>query len=231
MGPYPKITSRGIKETVLNFYTPMTSDMNHRYKSWEHCYSYFGRPINKIDCEYASLHLAFYLASWGMYRGSSGLLQKDYLIHQKVVKQIIAYKHLAGINFIHNKVDAIQEVFKLIEIVRDIYQKEIREVKVGKRKKPFVVTDTLVTKILLGTLGCTPAYDQYFIKGMRLEGISYSILSVSNFKKVVDFYLDNKDEINKAGQEILNLSGITYPPMKLVDMYFWSLGSPNNLAY
>lgn len=49
-------------------------------------------------------------------------------------------------------------------------------------------TDTLVTKVLLGTLGCIPAYDTFFINGVTCW------------------------------------SGITYPVMKLADMYFWSLG-------
>jgi hypothetical protein len=47
--------------------------------------------------------MAFYLASWGMYRGSSFLLWKDYLIHQEVVDNIIAKKHLQDIDFL--KVD------------------------------------------------------------------------------------------------------------------------------
>ncbi len=36
-----------------------------------------------------ALHLGFYLASWGMYRGSSFLLQKDYKVHVPIVKIII----------------------------------------------------------------------------------------------------------------------------------------------
>ena len=59
---------------------------NHRYLSWEHCYEAFGNPNNSID--YLALHLAFYLASWGMYRGSTELLQKDYKIHIPVVEYI-----------------------------------------------------------------------------------------------------------------------------------------------
>jgi hypothetical protein len=39
-----------------------------------------------MDDDALSLHLAFFLASWGMYRGSSFLLQKDYTIHRPVVR-------------------------------------------------------------------------------------------------------------------------------------------------
>ena len=43
----------------------------------------------KID--FLSLHLGFYLASWGMMRGSTELLDKDYKIHIPAVKVILKY--------------------------------------------------------------------------------------------------------------------------------------------
>ena len=65
-----------------SFYKKIEDDKYHRYKSWEHCYRYFKKNKNKeLNYDYAALQLAFYLASWGMYRGSSILLWKDYKIH------------------------------------------------------------------------------------------------------------------------------------------------------
>jgi len=225
------VASQSIKSIILAFHKPMESDRNHRYRSWEHCYSYFTKPINEIDIDYACLHLAFYLASWGMYRGSSDLLQKDYLIHREVVKVIIAHRHLIGINFIQGKEGAIKEIFDLIEIIREHYKKAMKEVRGKKRGKPFVATDTLVTKILLGTLGCAPAYDQYVIKGMRvneIKKIKYSGLKESNLGEGAECYRDHQVEIDQAGQEISSKSGVPYPPMKLVDMYFWTVGNPES---
>ena len=46
-----------------------------------------------MDYDYLSLQLAFYLASWGMYRGSSFLLQKDYKVHEAVVKELLDSKY------------------------------------------------------------------------------------------------------------------------------------------
>lgn len=43
--------------------------------------------------DYLSLQLAFYLASWGMYRGSSFLLQKDYKIYIPVVEEVLKSKY------------------------------------------------------------------------------------------------------------------------------------------
>lgn len=87
-----------------SFYEEL-KDENCRYFSWEHCYEVFHnaqkqKAQNKNELDYLSLHLAFYLASWGMYRGSSFLLQKDYRVHIDAVKIILKseYKELFGID-------------------------------------------------------------------------------------------------------------------------------------
>lgn len=91
-------------DSSIKFYNDLKDDENGRYRSWEHCYSHFinvreAKDINDINIDYLSLQLAFYLASWGMYRGSSFLLQKDYRIHIPVVKELLRNKYnpLAGI--------------------------------------------------------------------------------------------------------------------------------------
>src|SRR5215472_9314657 len=66
---------------------------HHRYRSWEHCYGYFHKNTPEAiaaDRDRAALHLGFYLASWGMYRGSSFLLQHAYTIHLGVIDQLLA---------------------------------------------------------------------------------------------------------------------------------------------
>ena len=67
----------------------MKQDTFNRYESWKHCYEAF-EDVSK-DNDYLALHLGFYLASWGMYRGSTGLLQKDYKIHVGAVAIIKKY--------------------------------------------------------------------------------------------------------------------------------------------
>ena len=53
------------------FYEDARANENGRSRSWEHCYRVFrdARTDPSPDYDYLSLHLAFYLASWGMYRG------------------------------------------------------------------------------------------------------------------------------------------------------------------
>ena len=94
--------------------------------------------------------------------------------------------------------------------------------------KKIHATDTLVTKILLGTLGCIPAYDRYFIEGLRAKGLTYSTLTKTNFQSVVEFYKTNRDDFDSVQKSIQRKRGVDYPTMKLVDMYFWQIGFEKN---
>ena len=64
-------------ETAVNKYKSQ-SNPDDRYISFDYCYNYF-RTTNDLtqDIEKSCLVLGFYLASWGMFRGSSFLLQKS----------------------------------------------------------------------------------------------------------------------------------------------------------
>jgi len=209
-----------ISTKILKFHTQLDGDENHRYKSWEHCYTYFMQ--DKVVVDTACLQMAFYLASWGMYRGSSFLLWKDYLIHKEVVEYLLQNKHLQKLSFTNTTDEEIQEIFDLMSWIKGWYQNNIHFVN-GEKKK-VNVTDTLATKIILGALGCIPAYDRYFIDGIRNKGLSYSGLKPKNFSSVVNFYKKNHSSFSYASNEILKKSGASYPPMKLVDMYFWEIG-------
>ena len=96
-----KIADEFIEKTRA-FYKELKVQDQHRYLSWEHCYTQFyeaKQNPEKANVDNLSLHLAFYLASWGMYRGSSFLLQYDYTIHYSVVEEILKkeYDKLLGV--------------------------------------------------------------------------------------------------------------------------------------
>ena len=77
---------------IRTYYNETVKDAHGRYLSWQHCYNAFILNRSNVDdntFDYLALHLAFYLASWGMYRGSSFLLQKDYKVHIPIVKIIM----------------------------------------------------------------------------------------------------------------------------------------------
>lgn len=239
------------------------SDLNaqsfSRYKSWEWCYKYFQDHHNLAglsDDEKESiidtmaLHLGFYLASWGMYRGSSFLLKRDYKAHIPAVKAILdldknlnqGTKYDLLWNFVPSEknIDEIDEADKQLFGEDGIYFKVKKSYKKNcndgadetsqngdkSADSEGLASDTLVTKILLGTFGCIPAFDRYLKNGIKISnGQGYTKEFATNiegknhdiFKKLCHLYIDNISNVN------LN-SLVEYPPMKKVDMFFWEIG-------
>lgn len=89
-------------------------------------------------------------------------------------------------------------------------------------------TDTLVTKILLGTLGCVPAYDRFYIQAVKAYGISSGVYNRNSVKDVATYYILYENEFEALRSE-MNKNGIEYPPMKLMDMCMWQLGLNEDL--
>jgi hypothetical protein len=219
----------GVRDAVLLYYKEILRDQYHRYRSWEHCYSHFQglestRSEQSIDT--TTLHLAFYLASWGMYRGSSQLLQKNYQVHAAVVRELLRqeYSCLWHLDFdlLAKESQEVNLVFELAKRLRSIYA--------DLHVSP---TDTLVTKVLLGTFGCIPAYDTLFINGVTYwnEEVTQGLreqfparFGVGSYRGLIGLYRAHKREFMEAREFIAGHS-MNYPPMKLVDMYFWSLGN------
>ena len=82
-------------------------------------------------------------------------------------------------------------------------------------------TNTLVTKIILGTLGCLPAYDRFFIAGLKECKEPFTTLSKTSLTKLFSYVELHKQQLITIKNK-KNLKD--YPLMKLVDMYFWQIG-------
>lgn len=209
---------------------PLNKD-NGRYRSWEHCYYIFNRARNnnarnnETYIDYLSLHLAFYLASWGMYRGSSFLLKRDYKTHEEAVKIILEEKYdkLCGIECSKLKDKKYLELlFKLSDRLNEYYTNIRNETKTDDKKDK--VSDTLITKILMGTMGCVPAYDRYFVAGIRKQHVATGNFNEKSVISLIEFYenLNEKLEIERRKLKIKEM--LEYPQMKMLDMGFWQIG-------
>lgn len=201
---------------VKTFYE-YSKTKNHRYKSWEHCYRHFGSISNR---DTSCLHLAFYLASWGMYRGSSFLLQKDYQFFEPVVNHLLGYQFLRGIS-IEAATRTLEDTGKKIIKLKNELQRIITHQAGDKRIGP--VSEILISKIMLGTLGCVPAYDRFVRAGLKAEGLRHLSFTEKSFKELISFGADKKDEIREI-KRVTHKNGLEYPDMKILDMYFWQLG-------
>lgn len=206
---------------VNDFYKLLETDEHNRYDSWKHCYNTFN-DISQ-DNDILALHLGFYLASWGMYRGSAALLQKSYKIHLGAIT-IIRY-------FYYLRCDSLNEVSKvqkkdILELHKQLfnhynsftYFDNKNEL---KSRKP---TDTLISKIMLGTLGCCPAFDRYFNDGVKRHNFSFTTFNNKSFDEIFNFVEDYYSELLKLQNELKLSQGLHYPLLKLVDIYFWYEG-------
>lgn len=217
-------------DSIINsskkFYECLNNDENCRYRSWEHCYLHFmkSRGQKNVDYDYLSLQLSFYLASWGMYRGSSFLLQKDYKVHIPAVKELLneKYDNLAGIKCIDFRKESNQELLKKIcEFLNEYYNK-IREDVTGKEFKNDI-SSTLITKILMGIFGCVPAYDRYFIAGIKKHKVAIGNFNINSIMQIIDFYEQNHEQLEDV-RKSMKVGDMFYPQMKIIDMGFWQLG-------
>lgn len=211
-----------------NFYTQLKLDANGRYLSWEHCYKIFSDSrkyeLTEELMDKLCLHLSFYLASWGMYRGSSFLLQKDYKVHEEAINEIFKQKYnsLSGIQCKEYLNEENQTaLIKLSNNLKEIYNRIRLSVK--QKDIKMDVSDTLITKILMGTLGCVPAYDRYFISGIKKYKIASGGYNEKSILSLCKFYENNFLSFEESRND-MKIDNLKYPQMKVLDMCMWQIG-------
>lgn len=109
----------------------------------------------------------FILLVGEMYRASSFLFKHAFTVHLGVIDMLSEprFSVLWQTEFGTNETDdeVMPVISEAIKGIRTAY------LSFGEP------TDTLVTKVILGTFGCPPACDQYFIKGFRQSGFRYLV--------------------------------------------------------
>ena len=127
--------------------------------AWEQCYDYFGTPDEDFDAEIGALRLAFYLASFGMFRASGKTRQLQLREFSRLAKVAREYADLRDRKpkYLSKKQADVEEFLARL-------RSEISEVGASP-------TDTLTTKIALATTACVPAYDRYAVLALRNRGL------------------------------------------------------------
>ena len=213
-----------IETYIDNFLSIYSLDANARVLSYEHIRKIFLEHRNDPSKrELITLHLYSYLASWGMLRNSF-LLHKDYLFSKPVVDILCddKYDALLNINWFEGlSNDNINLILDLSTNIKSYY---LGKTYFDSKKNEYLeikgVSDTLVSKIILGTFGCLIAYDNYAKSALSKLNIIQSI----NFKSInqlnniiVSNYTCIRNILNKFDNTI-------YTPMKILDMYLFEKG-------
>lgn len=213
-------------DAAQTFYDDARANENGRSRSWEHCYRVFrdARTDPSPDYDYLSLHLAFYLASWGMYRGSCFIFHKDYKVHTPIVEEILKpeYECLFGLACTDVRNNDVWAQLKKLSDYISYYFHRIRE-EVRGRAVASSVSPVLITKILMGTLGCVPAYDRFFEEGAKYLGLEKKSYNEDSLRELADIYEAHNDRLEEARRGMQS-DDLIYPQMKLLDMGLWQVG-------
>ena len=194
-------------------------DQSARYASWDHCFNYFRQAYEEKrtesltsgeELQNSCLHLGFYLASWGMYRGKSLLLKQSAYALAPLVEEIASAPpdlwELDVENYNEGSYALILE-----------WAKKVRSALPGQS------TDTLVTKAMLGVFGNVPAFDRYFRAGFDSFRLNEkSLIRIRNYEERHHDVIKSlqKATIDFAGNE----TKYRYTQAKVIDMIFFVAG-------
>lgn len=192
---------------------------DERYASFDYCFNYYQsfRDAGEIrsmaspeNIQGSCLQLGFYLASWGMLRGSSHLLQRSARFLVPVI-ELLATTDPAFWGIDVDCYDSLT-IRQLLQMGSSIGHA------IGS------TSDTLVTKVMLGVFGCVPAFDRNFKLGFGVSGFNAKSLG-----KVADFYADHAQLIDACRIRTVDFltgqpTGRLYTRAKLIDMAFFVRG-------
>lgn len=214
-----KLDESKIKEVIDVFLKQWTADSSNRFASFDFCYSYFNsfddkREIaNEKNIEKSCLQLGFYLASWGMLRASSFLINKSLRYYKDLIETIANTPQRAwdiDINTYDKDSELLIETYKSISSHFDDHRHL-----------------TLTTKIMLGVFGNAPAFDDFFCTTFRklYPGNGFRAFNKDSIQTVYEFYKENNQLIDSYGTTLYCKDFVTgenykfnYKKSKIVDM-------------
>lgn len=211
-----------------------TREPTLRYASFDYCFNYFqshrqdpAALVSPGGLETSCLQLGFYLASWGMLRGSSAMLWRSSK-HLAPLVDVIAddLDYLWDLDVDGYNAETIPKLREAERAVRRALRDapEVETSLEGNGVKDVVASEILTTKILLGVFGCVPAFDTYFRLGFRVSTFGPKALW-----KVKEFYDANAEVLNSFHVPTVDFASgeptdVNYPKAKLIDVVFFVEG-------
>ena len=221
--------------------------------SWDLCYGFFhqnhqqfldGIP-SSTSLELGALQLSSYLASFGMYRNAV-LRTHNRRLFSAILHSLFEKARNAHINpYVSNGILSVNQLNDLILAVSEGYQAFLSHSGYPRPSPPSV---TLVSKILMGVMGVLPAFDTCFKSAIqafnpqapescrlsdKLDTASLSallnVVQDPNVQSYLKTRLDGVIEVSVKEQNGQKKQiQASYPPMRLLDLYFWSYGLKGN---
>lgn len=225
---YAVPTSRAFSDVIATYReADLTADRSGtkfpgQERSWDYCYRWFNHDRTvphdeRRDC----LELGYYLASWGMFRGSGILMNTNLAAWSDTIRVIDRH---------HGAMQTVDLDGSDDEWVRlhAAYQ-DLERALPGS--KP---TATLVTKVMVGVWGCIPALDTYVDKGLRQlllpDQQGFSTLTRRFYDFLCDLRCTHRRNIDHHSNVQLATFGTPdrwqtrIPPGKVLDTYLFQIG-------
>lgn len=198
---------------------------DRRERSWDFCFTHFQRHPRPTEAmELSCLHLGYYLASWGMLRGSSYLFRTTNVLHyERAVEVIERYNpRLRGFD-----VDRYRDAGQ-VQVLTDGWT-DLRHALIPDR----VAGVTLVSKVMMGVWGCIPSFDTYFVRTFRglsettTERRAWNAVRPATLALLADVCQKHQVEIDavRARYPVWDMTGgpgdAVMPRAKVLDIYGW----------
>lgn len=200
-----------------------------RERSWDFCFNYFqDHPQPTSDLELSCLQLGYYLASWGMLRGSTYLSRRTNASHYMETIAVIeaANPSMQGIDADRYHESEVRAL--LLNTYTDLYRALLPE---GGRGV------TLVSKVMMGVWGVVPSFDTYFSRAFRdlgantAEQTALSRVDGRSLTLLGDFYQAHADEIEGLTTRFTTVDFLTGQPTdrhltraKIIDVFGFQYG-------
>ena len=201
-----------------------------RGRAWEQCFRAFKGVIQKgsasaQDIDSLSAHLYAFLACWGMQRNSKIMTNLNHTFFNRVCEIMISdeYKLLRAPS--EKEIKNPEYATRVYDLYKDILDVLTEEKEKYEETIDAATTPTLISKIMLGGLGCIPAYDRFFKDALSILEISPRIWGKHSIEQVCQqLVLDSPETV-----KLLRVnSPKDYPIMKNIDLALWSIGKANS---
>ena len=186
------------------------------------------------------MYLGFYLASWGMYRGSTAVFNYNSKIYEPIIKEIAEDKNSKEywkIDVNNYNEDNIEKLYQLKLKIEEVLRKQELKLMRKNERKEQKDLGLLATKIMLGIFGNTLAFDSNVTAVIKKDKDKKQVekdLYKSQLKKVKKIYdvKDNENKIEELYQKYRTIdfsstevetvyTKIPYTRAKLIDMFAW----------
>lgn len=206
-----------LEKLAQQYFLEVRENEFSRLRAWEFIYAYTRVKntkvlVNEKNIEKTALHLGLYLAQWGMFRGSSQLIDQNLNYFKWMAKFFFETIPTKFPNFYSHRFE---------DFADDDFCKEFDEVIKFIRSEKLMLnpSDTLISKILLGIWGEIPALDSFFVKASSHYITSKKINCSSQCFKILLASFNTKSFTEMK----FNLDGawFYYPLAKKIDMALW----------